>query len=143
MGPIRLWNRKTTTFNQSYVKEYCDKAKSCWKIKVCEMCLCTISVFHVYCTISNKNLSLSFYFTDFWTLMYIIWKLLKIILDLLGKQNKGIFTGKKNKGKGNGADEKARCTALQTVSLLHTHTLLVQTHNMTTVKESAEKCRQL
>ena len=39
--------------------------------------------------------------------------------------------------------EKASRTALQTSSLLHTHTLLVQTHNMTTVKEIAEQCRQL
>ena len=31
--------------------------------------------------------------------------------------------------------EKASRTALQTSSVLHTHTLLVQTHNMTTVKE--------
>jgi len=39
--------------------------------------------------------------------------------------------------------EKASRTALQTSSLLHTHTLLVQTHIMTTVKEIAEQCRQL
>ena len=39
--------------------------------------------------------------------------------------------------------EKASRTALQTSSLLHTHTLLVQTHNMTTVKEIADHCRQL
>ena len=39
--------------------------------------------------------------------------------------------------------EKASRTALQTSSLLHTHTLLVQTHNMTTVKEIAEQCCQL
>ena len=39
--------------------------------------------------------------------------------------------------------EKASRTALQTDSLLHTHTLLVQTHTMTTVKEIAEQCRQL
>ena len=44
--------------------------------------------------------------------------------------------GNKNKGKGND-------TALQTSSLLHTHTLLVPTHNMITVKEIAEHCRQL
>ena len=31
--------------------------------------------------------------------------------------------------------EKASRTALQTSSVLHTHTLLVQTHNMITVKE--------
>ena len=37
--------------------------------------------------------------------------------------------------------EKASRTALQTSSVLHTHTLLVQTHNMTTVKEIAEQCR--
>ena len=37
--------------------------------------------------------------------------------------------------------EKASRTALQTSSLLYTHTLLVQTQNMTTVKEIAEKCR--
>ena len=35
--------------------------------------------------------------------------------------------------------EKASHTALQTGSLLHTHTLLVQTHNMITVKEIAEQ----
>ena len=39
--------------------------------------------------------------------------------------------------------EKASCTALQTSSVILTHTLLVQTHNMTTVKEIAEQCRQL
>ena len=37
--------------------------------------------------------------------------------------------------------EKASGTALQTSSLLLTHTLLIQTHNMTTVKEISEKCR--
>ena len=39
--------------------------------------------------------------------------------------------------------KKASRTALQTSSLLHTHTLLVQTQNMTTVEEIAEQCRQL
>ena len=37
--------------------------------------------------------------------------------------------------------EKASRTALQTSSVLHRHTLLVQTHNMTTVQEIAEQCR--
>ena len=37
--------------------------------------------------------------------------------------------------------EKASRTALQTSSLLHTHTRLVQTHNMTTVEEIAEQSR--
>ena len=36
--------------------------------------------------------------------------------------------------------KNASRTALQTSSLLRTHTLLVQTHNMTTVKEIAEQC---
>ena len=35
--------------------------------------------------------------------------------------------------------EKASRTALQTSSLSHTHTLLVQARNMTTVKEIAEQ----
>ena len=35
--------------------------------------------------------------------------------------------------------EKASPTALQTSSLLHTDTLLVQTHKMITVKEIAEQ----
>ena len=35
--------------------------------------------------------------------------------------------------------EKASRTALQTSFLLHTHTLLVQTHNMIAVKEIAEQ----
>ena len=39
--------------------------------------------------------------------------------------------------------EKASRTALQTSSLNLTRTLLVQTHNITTVKEIAEQCRQL
>ena len=39
--------------------------------------------------------------------------------------------------------EKATRTALQTSSLLHTHTILVKTHNMTTVREITEQCRQL
>ena len=39
--------------------------------------------------------------------------------------------------------EKASRTSFQMSSLLHTHTILVQTHNMTTVKEIAEYCRQL
>jgi len=34
--------------------------------------------------------------------------------------------------------EKASRTALKMGSLSHTHTLLVQTHNMTTVKEIAK-----
>jgi len=56
----------------------------------------------------------------------------------------------KNQGKGiNGKEmalvwhEKASRTALQTSSVLHTHTLLVLTHNMTTVKEIAEQFFQL
>ena len=47
-------------------------------------------------------------------------------------------TGNRNKGKGNGtglAWESCSRTALQTSSVSHTHTLLVQTDNMTTVKE--------
>ena len=39
--------------------------------------------------------------------------------------------------------EKASRTALQTSTVNCTHTLLVQTHNMNTVKEIAEQCRQL
>ena len=39
--------------------------------------------------------------------------------------------------------EKASRSALQTSLLSHTHTLLVQTHNMTIIKEIAEQCRQL
>ena len=39
--------------------------------------------------------------------------------------------------------EKASRTALQTSSVKFTLTLLVQAHNMTTVKEIAEQCRKL
>ena len=39
--------------------------------------------------------------------------------------------------------EKARRTALQTSMVIFTQTLLVQTHNMNTVKEIAEHCCQL
>ena len=39
--------------------------------------------------------------------------------------------------------EKASRTALQTSSVFLTHTLLMQTNNMTTVKENAEQSRQL
>ena len=39
--------------------------------------------------------------------------------------------------------EKASRTALNTSSIFHTHTLLVQTHHTTTVKEIAEQYRQL
>ena len=39
--------------------------------------------------------------------------------------------------------KKASGTCLQRSSVLQTHTLLKQTHNMTTVKEIAEQCRQL
>ena len=39
--------------------------------------------------------------------------------------------------------EKASRTALQTSTVNFTHTLLVQTHNMITVKEIAEQCCQL
>jgi len=39
--------------------------------------------------------------------------------------------------------EKASRTSLQTSLLSHTRTLLVKTHNMTTVKEIAEQCHQL
>ena len=38
--------------------------------------------------------------------------------------------------------EKAGRTVLQTNAVLHTHTLLVQTHNINTVKQIAEKCCQ-
>ena len=53
--------------------------------------------------------------------------------------------GNKNKGKGNGAglawESQSHCFADQYVKL--THTLLVQTHNIITVKEIAEQCCQL
>ena len=39
--------------------------------------------------------------------------------------------------------EKVSRPALRTSSVIHTHTLLAQTHNMTTVKEIAEHGRQL
>jgi len=39
--------------------------------------------------------------------------------------------------------KKASRTAFQTSSVNLTHTLLVQTHNMTAVKEIAEQCCQL
>ena len=39
--------------------------------------------------------------------------------------------------------EKASRTALQTSTIILTHTLLEQTHNMITVKEIAEQCCQL
>ena len=39
--------------------------------------------------------------------------------------------------------EEVSRTALQTSSVFLTHTLLVQTHNMTTVKKISEQCRQL
>ena len=39
--------------------------------------------------------------------------------------------------------EKSSRTALQTSSVFLTRTLLVHTHNMTTVKEIAEQWRQL
>ena len=56
-----------------------------------------------------------------------------------------LLTGNRNKGKGNGAglarESQSHCIADQYGNL--THTLLVQTHNMTTVKEIAEQCCQL
>ena len=39
--------------------------------------------------------------------------------------------------------EKTSHTALQTSSVNFTHTVLVQPHNLTTVKEIAEQCCQL
>ena len=39
--------------------------------------------------------------------------------------------------------EKVSRTALQTSTVIFTHTLLVQRHNMITVKEIAEQCCQL
>ena len=51
--------------------------------------------------------------------------------------------GNRNKGKGNGAgpvrESQSHCLADQYSKL--TNTLLVQTHNMTTVKEIVEQCR--
>ena len=44
-----------------------------------------------------------------------------------------LFPGNRNKRKGNGAGQAGESQSL----VLHTHTLLVQTHNMTTVKEIA------
>ena len=56
-----------------------------------------------------------------------------------------IGTGNRNIGKGNGAgparESQSHCFADQYSKL--TNTLLVQTHNMTTVKEIVEQCRQL
>ena len=56
----------------------------------------------------------------------------------------GSLQEKKNKVKGNGLvwHEKASRAADEFV-ITHTHTLLIQTHNMTTVKEIAEQCCQL
>jgi len=51
--------------------------------------------------------------------------------------------GKKGKEMALVWQEKASRTALQTSSINFTHTLLVQTHNMTKVKEIAEQCCQL
>ena len=55
------------------------------------------------------------------------------------------FPGNRNKRKGNGAglarESQSHCFADHYGNL--THTLLVQTHNMTTVKEIAEQCCQL
>ena len=51
--------------------------------------------------------------------------------------------GKKGKEMALVWHEKASRTALQTSSVNFTHTLLVQTHNMTTVKEIAEQSCQL
>ena len=57
----------------------------------------------------------------------------------------GGMTGNRNKGKGNGAgparESQSHCFADQYSKLIHT--LLVQTHNMTTVKEIVEQCRRL
>ncbi len=39
--------------------------------------------------------------------------------------------------------EKASRTSLQTSTIIFTHTLLVQTHTLITVKEIAEQCFQL
>ena len=61
------------------------------------------------------------------------------------KLNKTLYPGNRNKGKGNGAgparESQSHCFADQYSKL--TNTLLVQTHNMITVKEIVEQCRQL
>ena len=64
-----------------------------------------------------------------------------VIKISIGTLNQGI--GIKGKEMALVWHEKANRTALQTSSVNFTHTLLVQTHNMITVKEIAEQCRQL
>ena len=53
-------------------------------------------------------------------------------------------TGNRNKGKGNGAGLAWESQSHRFADEFGTtYTLLVQTHNMTTVKEIAEQCYQL
>jgi len=69
----------------------------------------------------------------------------KLRIWLIWKKYHASQPGNRNKGKENGAgltgESQSHCFADQYGNL--THTLLVQTHNMTTVKELAEQCRQL
>jgi len=64
-----------------------------------------------------------------------------VIKISIGTLNQGI--GIKGKEMALVWHEKANRPALQTSSVNFTHTLLVQTHNMITVKEIQEQCRQL
>ena len=52
-------------------------------------------------------------------------------------QRLGTVPGNMNKGKGNGAGLASESQSHCFADVLHTHTLLVQTHNMTTDKEIA------
>ena len=64
-----------------------------------------------------------------------------VIKISIGTLNQGI--GIKGKELALVGHEKANRTALQTSSVNFTHPLLVQTHNMITVKEIVEQCCQL
>ena len=89
-------------------------------------------IFFVFSSGSTTSIELTFY-SVLYAFAYFpsSWEGLKQGIRIKGREMKLVW------------HEKASRSALQTSSLLHTHTLSVQTHNMTTVKEIAEKCRQL
>ena len=89
-------------------------------------------IFFVFSSGSTTSIELTFY-SVLYAFAYFpsSWEGLKQGIRIKGREMKLVW------------HEKASRTALQTSSLLHTHTLSVQTHNMTTVKEIEEKCRQL
>ena len=122
-----------------------------FKFYCCLDCLLNMSL-HYDCLLNIKFMIAPWKWNWWWPPKYHVYDCLLIYYCLLAGITSKIaflkhlyecFPGNRNKGKGNGAGLAWESTTLQTSTVNFTHTLLVQTHNMITVKDTAEQCCQL